>query len=207
MLKGLPVLMSFAEYREIHDTGGYMQSFGRLLLDSGAYSELSTGKAVDLDAYLSWVERYPWADAYAGLDDISGDYRRSLANYERGGFPTIHDSDPDWLLDELIPIARERGNWIGVGLVPPRTKREDWLRRTLARIPEDLHVHGWALGAYCHVPGLSSWDSTHAWREWGKLKAAHSWLTNAECLELAVLKMQRMGRQIPVESNGQRELL
>lgn len=197
-LNGLPALISFACEFKFMNTGGYAASFSRLLLDSGAYSEFTTGKPIDIKAYVDWVQQYPWADAWAGLDSIDGNWKRSLKNYEHGGFPTFHDTDPDWLLDELIPMARERGHWIGVGLKPPRTNREPWLRRTLDRIPDDLHVHGWALGRYLHLP-FDSWDSTHAWREYGKLKQAHPWLTNAECIDLAVLKMQRMARQaIPI---------
>lgn len=69
----------------------YQASFSRLLIDSGAYSEL-TGKAkVDLGRYREWSQRWQGhADAVAGLDDISGDWRRSLRNYAEipWGFPT-----------------------------------------------------------------------------------------------------------------------
>jgi len=195
LVADMPVLISFAAYSPFLETGGYMASFSRVLLDSGAFSELNSGVKVDLDAYSDWVDQFPYADAHAGLDDISGDWRRSLSNYERLGFPTMHDTDPEELLDDLIPIARARGRWIGIGLKPPRSGREHWLRRILDRIPDDLHVHGWALGAYAHVPGIDSFDSTHAWIEWQKIRnALGPWSTSAECMELAVRKVRRQSR-------------
>lgn len=187
-----PVLVSFAAASKFLETGAYMSSFRPLLLDSGAFSELNSGVRVDLAAYVDWVQRWPHAIAWAGLDDISGDWRRSLENYKVGGFPTFHDTDPEFLLDELIPIARERGGWLGLGLKPPRTRREEWLRRALDRIPDDLHVHGWALGRYSHLYRINSFDSTHAWLEWMKIrKKLGPWLTPAEAMELSVRKVRR----------------
>lgn len=170
-----------------------MKAFGSLLLDSGAFSELNSGVKIDLCAYVDWVAQWPWAIAWAGLDDISGDWRRSMRNYEAGGFPTFHDTDPDELLDDLIPLARERGGWLGIGLRPPRTGRTDWIRRTLERVPSDIHIHGWAMGRYVKEHSrFDSWDSTHAWMEWMKIRQALGpWLTNSEAMELAILKVQR----------------
>jgi len=198
LVDNMPVLVSFAVYSSFLERG-YMQSFSSLVLDSGAYSELNSGVKVDLCMYRDWCQRFPWADAFAGLDDIRGDWKRSLRNYEllEGSFPTFHDTDPDELLEDLIPMARERGGWIGIGLMPPRAGREAWLRRTLGRIPDDLHVHGWALGRYSHIQGINSFDSTHAWIEWMKIrKALGDWITSAECMALAVKKVRRQSRQV-----------
>lgn len=197
LVEDMPVLISFAAACEFLESGGYARTFRPLLLDSGAFSELNSGVRVDLAAYVDWVQRWPHAIAWAGLDDISGEWRRSLENYKAGGFPTFHDTDPDWLLDELVPIARERGGWLGVGLKPPRSGREDWLKRTLARVPDDIHVHGWALGRYAHLPRIDSIDSTHAWIEWQKIRnALGPWLTPAEAMQLAVKKVRREACQI-----------
>lgn len=94
-MTGMPVLLSFASYSPWLDR--YHQGFDRILVDSGAYSELSGGVKVDVLAYRDWAERWNGhADACAGLDDIRGDWRRSMRNYEAmpRGFPTFHDSDP-----------------------------------------------------------------------------------------------------------------
>lgn len=189
VLVGMPVLLSFGSWSKFLDS--YAQSFGSILLDSGAFSEFTRGKKVELEAYLDWVSMFPKTVNFAGLDDISGDWRRSLKNYERGGFPTFHDTDPPELLDDLIEIARERGNWLGIGLKPPRQKKGDFIQRTLDRIPEDIHVHGWALRAYRKTHHFGSVDSTNWWRDSLNLRARLPWLTPFECLEIIVKREQR----------------
>lgn len=192
----MPVLLSFALWRPW--LAEYQPTFRRLLIDSGAYSELTGNAKVDGMAYKDWAARLePHADAIAGLDDIAGDWRRSLRNYAQyGGFPTFHDSDPPELLPELVALARERGGWIGLGLVPPRDGKERWVRETCRRLPDDLHVHGWALRAYTHVRRLDSVDSTNWWRDAMKLRQELPWLTYGECLGLIVKRYQRWQRQI-----------
>lgn len=202
-VSGMPVLLSFA----VAGTRGgrwveqYTPSFRRLLIDSGAYSEFSSGKPVDLGAYAEWSERWDGhADAVAGLDDIAGDWRRSLANYERfpRGFPTFHESDPWELLPDLIAMARERGGWLGLGLLPPRGGKETWVRRACDQIPEGLHVHGWALRGYTRVRRLDSVDSTNwfmdSWQILNDPKTRH--LTPSEALEIVVKRYAREDRVI-----------
>jgi hypothetical protein len=176
----------------------YVPSFSSLLLDSGAFSEHNSGVRVDIGEYKEWVAQFPHAAAWAGLDDISGDWKRSLANYKHGGFPTFHSTDPKELLDDLIPLAREGQKWIGVGMLPPRPiELADWLAETLERIPDDLHVHGWALGKFSgpRFARIDSKDSTNWFRDSFKLMTQKSTahLTPAECLEIIVKKYQRFG--------------
>jgi hypothetical protein len=194
----MPVLLSFACCSKWMD--GYAPTFRRLLIDSGSYSELTGAAKIDGMAYKEWALRWNGhADAVAGLDDISGDWRRSLKNYEQfGGFPTFHDTDPDELLDDLVALARERGGWIGLGLKPPRHGKERWLRAACDRIPDGIHVHGWAMRAYTHVRRLDSVDSTNWWRDAMKLRTlpdtAH--LTYGECLDVVVKRYVRWQRTI-----------
>lgn len=199
-LQDMPALLSFA-YRNDWIMKGYQESFSRILIDSGAYSELNTGKTINLGAYRDWAMLWQGqADAIAGLDDISGDWRRSLANYEafEGGFPTFHDTDPPNLLDDLIPMARERGGWIGLGIKPPRGGKEHWVRDACDRIPPDLHVHGWALRAYTHVRRFDSVDSTNWFKDAMKLKTLPDTrhLHYGECLEIVVKRYKRWKRTI-----------
>lgn len=197
---GMPVLFSFACYSPWLDR--YQQCYPRLLIDSGAYSEMTTGKPVDVVEYIDWSQRWDGlADAVAGLDDISGDWRRSLANYEHGGFPTFHDTDPHELLDDLIGIAKERGRWIGIGLKPPREGKERFVRETCDRIPDGIHVHGWALRRYWHVPRLDSVDSTNWWRDGMAVRKQLPWLNYGEALEIVVKRYQREQRQIVERDN------
>ncbi len=195
--EGMPVLLSFACYSAWLDR--YQAGFRRILIDSGAYSEFTTGKPIDLSAYADWASRWVGhADAIAGLDSIAGDWRKSLANYEAFslGFPTFHDTDPKELLDDLIPIARERGGWIGLGLKPPRESKERWVRDACDRIPDDIHVHGWALRRYTHVRRIDSVDSTNWWRDGMAIRQQLPWLNYGEALEIVVKRYQRWTREI-----------
>lgn len=194
----MPVLFSFALYPKWMDR--YQQTFSRILIDSGAYSEFTSGEKIDLEEYKDWSARWDGhADAVAGLDDISGDWRRSMRNYEAfpKGFPTFHDTDPPELLDDLIPMAKERG-WLGLGLKPPRQGKEDWVRAACDRIPPGIHVHGWAMRLYTHIRRLDSVDSTNWWRDAMKLRKIPdlSHLTYGEALEIVVKRYVRWQRQI-----------
>lgn len=207
----MPVLISFAVYSKWLDK--YQQCFGDVLIDSGAYSEINSGKTVELSAYADFAARWRGrAVAVAALDDISGDWRRSLKNLENGpGFPTMHSSDPPELLDELIPAARERGGWLGIGITPPRLESyTPWLQRTLERIPSDIHVHGWALRRWwCREARINSVDSTNWWRDAMALRARAGLghLSYAECLEIVVKRYKRERRTIAEDSEPtQRDL-
>jgi hypothetical protein len=209
---GMPVLLSFPCWSDWHRR--YQQTYSRILIDSGAYTEFTTGKKVDLSAYIDWATGWMGhADAIAGLDDIAGDWRKSLANYERFplGFPTFHETDPARFLDDLIPMARKHGGWIGLGLLPETRRRrggERWIRDACSRIPDDIHVHGWAARAYTKVRRLDSVDSTNWWQDAMKLRTlpdlAH--LTYGECLEIVVKRYVRWDRVLSGPTGEQRSM-
>lgn len=194
MCKNRDVLINFANV--IPSIEKYMPSFDRILIDSGAYSTMTGSRPpVDVKKYVDWVQEYePMIDAWAGLDDIQGDWRQSLKNYEYGGFPTIHDTDPIELLEDLIPLARERGRWIGLGLIPPRHGKEDIVRSILDKIPEDLHVHGFALLRYRHLSGIHSFDSTTWISDSLSLRKQFPWLTMGEAHTLSISRALRQTR-------------
>ena len=206
-LSGMPVLMSYVCYSDFMKKG-YIQSFGRLLIDSGAFSEFNTGKKIDLDEYADWVVPFvDMADAIAGLDDIGGDWRRSLKNYQKFelGFPTFHETDPPELLNDIIEIAKHRKQWIGIGLVPPRTGKDFFVKSVLDKIPEGIHVHGWALREYTRFPRIDSVDSTNWFRDAMDLRTSKitNHLTYAECIEIVVKRYKRWKRIIYGESNSE----
>lgn len=198
--RDMPVLVSYAIYKPWLDQ--YVPSFRRVLIDSGAYSELTGKVVVDGAAYRDWQQRWvdtAHVDAIAGLDDIRGDWRRSLRNYDLyGGFPTYHETDPPELLGDLIPLARERGGWLGVGLLPPRGGKWRWVKETLARVPDGLHVHVWAGGEYSGHPRVGSCDSTNWFRDAMAYRLDLPFLTLAECVEIVVKRYQRTRRK-PVD--------
>jgi hypothetical protein len=197
----MPVLLSYAYYGDWLDKG-YQQSFSHVLIDSGAFSELNTGLKIDIYAYKDWcVQWSDRADAIAGLDDISGDWRKSLRNYEifPNGFPTFHETDPPELLHDLAELAIERKQWLGIGLLPPRTGKEKFIRSCLDQLPtEKLHIHGWALREYIRLNGLSSVDSTNWWRDAMRLKTLPylKHLHYGECLDIVVKRYQRESRNL-----------
>jgi hypothetical protein len=190
-VRGMPVLVSYAcAARWLDD---YMPSFKRILIDSGAYSVLNSGKKIDLDAYADWSQEHHWADAVAALDDIAGDWQKGLENWRRypWQFPTYHSSDPPEALDVILE-AKPR--WVGLGMVPPRDKKH-WLLETLERLEGvKVHVHGWALGAYAWHPRLDSVDSTNWFMDSWKVRNAYPWLTPAEALEVVVKRYERVPR-------------
>lgn len=196
----MPVLLSFALAGGYKWINQYVPSFDRLLIDCGAYTAYSRNTTIDGPAYKAWYERWKhFADAYAGIDDIAGDWRKSLDNYERyGGFPTIHDTDPPELLDDLIPLAKERGGWLGIGLKPPRENKEEFVRSVCDRVPDDIHIHGWALRYYTHIRRLDSVDSTNWWRDAMDIRVLPlcKHLTYGETLEIVVKRYRRQSRLI-----------
>lgn len=206
---GMPVLLSFAIYSEWMGKG-YQQSFSRILIDSGAFTEFSSGKKIDLAEYRDWATRWDGiADAIAGLDNIAGDWRQSLRNYEAfpNGFPTFHESDPPELLNDLVEMAQTRKQWLGLGLIPPRGGKDRWMRDALSRIPEGIHVHGWACREYTHFRRLDSVDSNNWWMDAAKLRTLPytNHLHYGECLEIVVKRYQRWQRTI-VEANAEATL-
>lgn len=201
------VLLSFALFGKW--MWQYQPCFKRVLIDSGAFSEMNSGKVLDIEKYKDWsIQWQPRAEAIAGLDDISGDYKRSLKNYDKipWSFPTWHDTDPIELIDDLAVMAQERGTWLGIGLLPPRHGKERIIREALERIPSDIHVHGWALRAYTNIARIDSVDSTNWWRDAMKLRQTLPWLNYGECLGLIVKRYQREQRVIDVPSSEQSKL-
>ena len=190
-VNGMNVLLSFAFWTKWID--GYVKSFDHVLIDSGAYTVLNSGATIDILEYRDWSQRWDGTvDAIAGLDDISGDWKQSLENYRiGGGFPTFHDTDPPELLADLCHLAKERGNWLGIGIKPPRDNKRIWLKETLSQIPEGIHVHGWAMRQYADLARFDSMDSTNWWRDGFKYKTMLPHLTYAECLDIVVKRYQR----------------
>jgi len=189
-VSGMDVLISYATFSPWHTQ--YIPTFRSLLIDSGAYSAYNSGKTISVEAYADWSSQWEGrAVAIAGLDDIKGDWKTSLKNYELCGFPTYHNSDPPELLDDLIEIAKRRGNWLGIGIDGKREGMEGFLKGTMERIPPEIHVHGWALRRYRWMYRFGSVDSTNWWRQGIEFRLQLPWLSYAECLEIVVKRESR----------------
>lgn len=204
-LRDMPVLMSFAVCRPWMDD--YMKSWGPMMLDSGAFSELSSGAKVDLDKYAEYAwDRRTRMDSAAALDDIGGDWERGLANWDAypWTFPVVHDTDPakyvDAVLERLQDDERARlhshgPQWLGIGLMPPRRNR-DFVLSVLLRASPNLHVHLFAMRGFMRealkVRGWNiSTDSTSWFRNAMSIKAKLTWLTYAECVEIVAKRYKR----------------
>jgi len=79
-----------------------------------------------------------------------------------------------------------------------RSGKEKWVRATCDRIPDDLHVHGWAFREYTHVRRIDSTDSTNWFRDAMNLRATNGLqhLNYGECLEIVIKRYQRWQRTI-----------
>lgn len=81
-------------------------------------------------------------------------------------------------------------------LPPPRVGKEKIVRRAIDRIPENIHIHGWALREYTNIRRLDSVDSTNWWRDAMAIRKQLPYLTYGECLEIIVKRYQRWKRII-----------
>jgi hypothetical protein len=201
----MPVLLSFAVFSDwIYR---YQQCFSRILIDSGAYSELNTGKKIDVLAYKDWSEQwFGVSDAIAGLDDIKGDYKKGLENLKivPWSFPTWHIRDPLEIIPDLVALAYERGKWLGMSC--KEKGKEDILRKALELIPNDIHLHGWAMRQYSFLRRFDSFDSTSWWRNAMILRPKMPWLHLGECVEIIIKKYQRESRMFDLKENIQSSL-
>lgn len=195
------MLISFGVYRTSPWIDRYVPSFSRLLVDSGAFSAINSGKSICVDEFAEWANKYPHADAVASLDSIDGDWEEGMRNWEKypSHFPTFHDTDP-W--EALDAILANKPTWIGLGMKPPRTSRS-WLDEALERIPSDIHIHGWALRAFSEKERLDSFDSTNWFRDSWKVTSAFPWLTPGEALEVIVKKYERETRLVQTQDPSQ----
>lgn len=121
-LIGQPVLESFA-YQCSH-FARYRPTWRSAFLDSGAFTELTQGVAIDLGAYIDFcLEHGAMYERIANLDDIRGDVARSQANHHRmldagiRALPVFHQGEAWSVLDEVVSSAPDR--FIGVGFQRP----------------------------------------------------------------------------------------
>jgi len=167
---------------------------------------MNADRVIDIGQYAEWTEQFrSQADSIAGLDDMGGDWRKSLKNYKKipFSFPTFHDTDPWEFLDDLIAMARERpGKWLGISATPPRQRKGPWVREVCDKIPDDLHVHMWAGNGFTYVRRIDSVDTAGWFREAMGLRTTMPWLTYQETLEIVMKKYQRHSRVIREDVPG-----
>lgn len=142
----IAVLVSFAYLKQWGPIAPFFRRPRALMLDSGAFTAFTGGKAIDHDALIAEARKDMWTEAI-GLDVI-GDWRASKANAERelalGAtkmIPTFHLGDP-W---ELLEFYVERFPKVGIGgmVGAPKKLILRFLDQVFARAwPKRLHSFG-----------------------------------------------------------------
>lgn len=197
-MKGQLVLESFADVRPLTDR--YRGTWEGAILDSGAFTEMTTGKAIDLGAYTEFAQAHgQFYDAVINLDDIKGDVDKSLANLVHlqdagvDAMPVFHQGEPSSLLEEM---ARDF-DYLGVGFQRPIKEAEHFLDGVWSCIG-DAKVHGFAMTSYMADYPFYSVDSTNWLWEVRGLLAINSqgnpirYLTPSELVAVVLKKYQRM---------------
>lgn len=206
-MAGMHVLESFALKAREPWMVRYRPTFAGMMLDSGAFSEMTSGKPVDLGAYIAFCQEHRAGyDAIVNLDVIAGDVTARVdagkANLQRmrdagiNAMPVFHQGEPWSVLGELAGVGH-----VGLGLQRPIRCAEDFLDNCFQRIEPAVRVHGFAManekytGRYpFHSVDSATW--VHELRALSALEGQGSdvlrYLTQAELLRLVVTKYRRL---------------
>ncbi len=126
-----------------------------IFADSGAYSAMTQGGTVDLDAYAAWIDRWGHLfEAYASLDvikDPKGTLRNHARLLEKGlaPVPVFHAGEPWGYLDDYVashPYVA-LGGLVGGPTAVRNPQMIGWLDQAFARVN----------GAQVHGFGMTSW--------------------------------------------------
>lgn len=196
---GERVLETFADVRPLMDR--HRPLFRSMALDSGAFSEMTTGKPIDLGAFVDFcLEHGAFYDFIASLDSITGGVEVNVKNWQHmiskgvAAIPTFHQGEPFSLLRDYCAAAP----MIGLGFQRPINDARSWLAECFALIPATVRVHGWGMTNYTDLPFWSV-DS----RTWffevrdlmqvkGQGALALSCLTPAELIEIVKKRYLRL---------------
>lgn len=151
-----------AVVKRLHD-GGL-----RLIGDSGAFSALTSGKPIDLDAYIRWGHAVlPYTTWLAGLDEI-GNADKTWTRWRttrKAGLdvvPTLHYGATPRLMDRYV----EQGvDFFGLGGMVGRKSEQARLMRwalSMMRYARDTHpgvrFHGWGITHPLLLTNLPWWS-------------------------------------------------
>jgi hypothetical protein len=206
MMAGCDVLESFALKATAPWMVRYRPTFRSMMLDSGAFSEMTSGKPVDLGAYVAYaVEHGAAYDEIVNLDVISGDIAkrvdastRNLQTMRDAGIdalPVFHQGEPWSVLEELAACGK-----VGLGLQRPIRSADDFLNGCFERL-DGVCVHGFAMAneRYTGRFPFASVDSATWIHELMALSALNGqgsdvlrYQTQGELLRLVITKYQRL---------------
>lgn len=209
MMAGCHVLESFALHAQRAWMVRYRPTFVSMMLDSGAYSEMTTGKPVDLGAYIDFAQQHTAGyDEIVNLDTISGEVAERVASSQRNlqtmrdagldPLPVFHQGEPFSVLADLASCGR-----VGLGFQRPIRGAEEWLDDCFERLPSSVRVHGFAMAneKFTKRYPFHSVDSATWFHEWRALMALSGqgsdvikYLTAGEVLALVVKKYERIAK-------------
>lgn len=200
-MKGQYVLESFADVRPLTDR--YRGTWQGGMLDSGAFTEMTTGKAIDLGAYTEFAQEHgEFYDAIINLDDIKGDIDKSLANLQHlraagvDAMPVFHQGEPWSVLVDMVHDF----DYVGIGFQRPIENGAAFLDGVWSRLPASCRVHGFAMTSYMGAYPFYSVDSTTwLWEVKALLGVSTQghplkYLTPSELVGLVLLKYERMAK-------------
>jgi hypothetical protein len=199
---GHRVLESFADVQPLMDR--YRPTFKSMCLDSGAYTEMTTGEPIDLGAFIDFCQAHGKAyDFIAALDSITGGVEVNIKNWDamrtRGveAMPTFHQGEPFSILEDYGHDVKR----IGLGFQRPIKNAREWLDECFALIPDTVLVHGWAMTSFTDYP-FHSVDSRTWFHELRGLMAvegqgadAMRCLTQPEMLDIIIKKYLRLPKR------------
>lgn len=151
----LSALVSFYYYPRPADVAQLHDGGMRLVADSGAYSALSLGKTIDVEAFAQWARDVREHVAWVASLDAIGDAAGTWVNWQRlrelgvESVPTVHyGADPR----ELDRYAEHGVDFVGLGgMVGRKSEPARLMRWALAmmRYARDTHpamrFHGWGV--------------------------------------------------------------
>lgn len=203
------MLESFADIRPLTDR--YRGTWAGGMLDSGAFTEMTTGKAIDLHAYTEFAQQHgDFYDAVINLDDIRGDVDKSLANLAHlrdagvDAMPVFHQGEPWSVLEDMAADF----DYLGIGFQRPIENPLEFLDGVWSRIG-DTRVHGFAMTNYMGEYPFHSVDSTTwLWEVKGLLALTSQgnplkYMTPHELVQIVLRKYERMPKAAKWEAPEQ----
>ena len=167
--EGRPVLVSYADI--LRRPGWWERellprlrrgAYPSVILDSGAFTVISTGLRIDAAEYARFAREYrDLFDAIVNLDDIAGDLAttwRNQATLESAGLdvmPVYHQGEPWAVLEHYL----DRHEQIGVGLARNAGGRLAYGRAANAKFLREVfrRIRGRARAVRVHGFGLTRW--------------------------------------------------
>lgn len=168
------MLLSYAYASKMDAAAFAPLSHVDLVIDSGAFTALSSGKPINHDRYMEWLAAHRHRVRFAFALDVIGDWRASARNYDtmtaRLGHlmqvvPTWHVGSPFPELDRLCRTT----DYVSIGGAVSRFRQQAVLMRQFVQAHKIARDHGTRL----HGLGITS---TAALRKlpWGSVDSS-SW--------------------------------